>query len=130
MAGSITVSTISNDTGVFATQNGLTGIPKAWGNITGSTGAITNSFNVSSVTRNGTGDYTVTFTTAMANTNYTVIGNCQTNTASSIQIAVPWWSAITNTLISPTTSAFRISSANSPGAGVDTSTLFFAVLGN
>jgi len=45
----------------------------AWVNFNGvSTASIRDSFNVSSVTRNGTGDYTVNFTTAMVDTNYAV----------------------------------------------------------
>jgi hypothetical protein len=36
---------------------------------------IYGSFNVSSVTRNGTGDYTINFTTAMPSENYVTIGN-------------------------------------------------------
>jgi len=71
MAGKIVVSTLNNDTGVLATQNGMTGIAKAWVNFNGTgTVAIRGSFNVSSITDNGTGDYTVNFTTAMPNTNY------------------------------------------------------------
>ena len=34
--------------------------------------AIRDSFNVSTLTDNGTGDYTISFTSAMANTNYAV----------------------------------------------------------
>lgn len=75
MAGTVVVSTLNNDTGVLATQNGMTGIAKAWVNFDGTgTPAIRGSFNVSSITDNGTGDYTVNFTTAMANTNYAVAG--------------------------------------------------------
>ena len=57
------------------------GRAKAWVNFDGTFGTspftigyggIRNSFNVSSVTDNGTGDYTVTFATAMANANYAV----------------------------------------------------------
>lgn len=70
MAGALTISTLNNDTGVLATQNGMTGIAKAWVQYNGSTGAVNGSFNVSSVTRNNTGDYTVNFTTSMPNTNY------------------------------------------------------------
>ena len=70
MAGKITVSTINDSSGVLATQNGMTGIAKAWVVFTGSTGAITGSFNVGSITRNGTGDYTINFTTAMPNATY------------------------------------------------------------
>ena len=70
MAGRITVSTLNNDTGVLATQNGMTGIAKAWVNFVGSTATINGSFNVSSVTRSSTGNYVVNFTTAMSNANY------------------------------------------------------------
>lgn len=44
---------------------------RAWVNFDGTgTVAIRDSFNVSSITDNGTGAYTVTFATAMANANY------------------------------------------------------------
>ena len=76
MAGKIVASTINDDTGVLATQNGMTGIAKAWVNFNGTgTVAIRDSFNVSSITDNGTGDYTVNFTTAMPNANYSVVGS-------------------------------------------------------
>jgi hypothetical protein len=73
MAGRITVSTLNDDTGVLATQNGMSGIAKAWVSWTGSTGATLQAFNVSSVTRVATGRYTVSFTTAMPNTTYAVV---------------------------------------------------------
>ena len=75
MAGKLTLSTLNNDTGVLATQNGMTGIAKAWVNFNGTgTVAIRDSFNVSSITDNGTGQYTINFTTAMPNTNYVFNG--------------------------------------------------------
>jgi len=49
-------------------------LAKAWVNFAGASGSINSSYNVSSVTRNGTGDYTVNFTTAMANANYAITG--------------------------------------------------------
>jgi hypothetical protein len=71
MAGSLVISTLNNDTGVLATQNGMTGICKAWVNFNGSAGTINGTaFNVSSVTKNTTGNYNINFTTAMPNTNY------------------------------------------------------------
>lgn len=49
------------------------GSAKAWVNFNGTgTVAIRASFNVTSITDNGTGDYTVNFTSAMPDTNYTV----------------------------------------------------------
>ena len=127
MAGQLTIDTLRAGSGVFATQNGMTGIAKAWGNFNGSSGSVNSSFNVSSVTRNATGDYTINMTTAMPNTDYSVVGSCQTNNSASVQIAVPWWSTASNTLISPTTTAFRLSSSQSSGAGADSIRIFFAV---
>ena len=74
-ATAIKTNTLNTTTGVLATQNGMTGIAKAWvnfqGGYTGTTaGTINGSFNVSSITVNGTGNYTANFTTAMPNTNY------------------------------------------------------------
>lgn len=75
MAGALTISTLNDSSGVLATQNGMTGIAKAWVNFNGTgTVAIRDSFNVSSITDNGTGDYTINFTTAMPNVNYSWIG--------------------------------------------------------
>lgn len=47
---------------------------RAWVNFNGTgTVAIRASFNVSSITDNGTGDYTVNFTTAMPDANYSLV---------------------------------------------------------
>jgi hypothetical protein len=55
---------------------------RAWVNFNGTgTVAIRESGNVSSITDNGTGDYTVNFTTAMPDVNYAVLGNCDENGA-------------------------------------------------
>ena len=51
------------------------GLAKAWVNFNGTgTVAIRAGFNVSSITDNGTGDYTVNFTTAMVDANYCPVG--------------------------------------------------------
>jgi hypothetical protein len=51
---------------------------RAWVNFNGTgTVAIRASGNVSSITDNGTGDYTVNFATAMPDVNYSVSGMCQ-----------------------------------------------------
>jgi hypothetical protein len=71
MAGQLTIDTLRAGSGVLATQNGMTGIAKAWVNFNGTgTPAIRDSFNVSSITDNGTGAYTINFTTAMPNANF------------------------------------------------------------
>lgn len=74
MAGQLTIDTLKASSGVLATQNGMTGIAKAWVFFNGVTGTITSSFNVSSITVTGTGTYSVNLTTAMPNANYSVLG--------------------------------------------------------
>jgi osmotically-inducible protein OsmY len=89
MAGQLTVDQLRASTGVLATQNGMTGIAKAWCYYNGSTQTINGSFNISSVTYNGVGNYTFNFTTAMPNANYSAIaitGAGQTGTAGGISL--------------------------------------------
>lgn len=51
------------------------GSAKAWVNFNGTgTVSIRAAFNVSSITDNGTGDYTANFTTAMPDGNYAAVG--------------------------------------------------------
>jgi hypothetical protein len=70
------VTTVTNPSGGQPTIDGLA---KAWVNFNGTgTVAIRASLNVSSITDNGTGDYTLNFTTALADANYGFNGTCQT----------------------------------------------------
>ena len=66
------VNTIQNQPGTGAPS--IDGLAKAWVNFNGQgTVAIRASLNVSSITDNGTGDYTVNFTTPFIDTNYVVV---------------------------------------------------------
>lgn len=68
------VSSFSNDAGYITNTGNFTA--RAWVNFNGTgTVSIRASGNVSSITDNGVGDYTVNFTTAMPDTNYAVIGH-------------------------------------------------------
>ena len=63
------VNTLQDATG--NNQPAMPGAAKAWVNFNGTgTVAIRAAFNVSSITDNGTGSYTVNFTTAMPDANY------------------------------------------------------------
>lgn len=82
MAGTLTASIIKNDTTsppVFQNSAGteIGTLCRAWVNFDGTTspGTIRASYNVSSVTRNGTGQYTVNFTNAMVDTNYVTVAS-------------------------------------------------------
>jgi hypothetical protein len=72
-----TLTTPNIDSAQFATVSGTAPLyaARAWVNFNGTgTVAIRASGNVSSITDNGTGDYTVNFTTALVDANYTVCG--------------------------------------------------------
>jgi hypothetical protein len=71
--GAITTAKIGNGAVVAADLASDVYVAKAWVNFNGTgTVAIRASGNVSSITDNGTGDYTVNFTTTMVDANYTV----------------------------------------------------------
>lgn len=82
----------ADTSGIIKLQsNGVTTNALAWVNFngTGSSGSATvnNSYNVSSVTYTGTGDATISFTTAMANANYVISGSGQYDQANAISMA-------------------------------------------
>jgi len=65
------------------------GTARAWVNFNGTgTVAIRASFNVSSITDNGTGDYTVNFTNAMVDADYAVGGSSSGDSGSLSGITV------------------------------------------
>jgi len=72
----LTTTTLSDGTNSTSSTNCIRGSAKAWVNINGASGAsptIRASYNVSSVTRTGTGAYTVNFTNAFADANYSYV---------------------------------------------------------
>jgi len=76
-AGSVTFNTLSTST--TEADNVASRTAKAWVNFDGTTNTAGNctiraAFNVSTVADNGTGNYTVNFTTNMASVNYVVSG--------------------------------------------------------
>jgi hypothetical protein len=81
MAGTLITSTIqgttlTDGTNSTSTTNCIQGSAKAWVNFNGTgTVAIRASYNVSSITDNGTGDYTVNFTNALPDANYSITGS-------------------------------------------------------
>jgi hypothetical protein len=79
----LVTQTISNGTVSTSSANVIQGSAKAWVNFNGSgTVAIRASYNVSSITDNGTGDYTVNFTNAFADANYAFIAQAGNGGAS------------------------------------------------
>ena len=87
------------------------GRAKAWVNFNGtSTVAIRASFNVSSITDNGTGDYTVNFTNALADANYAATFGCLVNSGSGDMRGV--------NSVAPTTTTLRVYGTDGSQANV------------
>ena len=106
------------------------GRAKAWVNFDGTTNTsgscdVRNSFNVSSVTDNGTGDYTINFTSALANANYVVTGTSggQNNTTNGSVYQYDQGTA-------KTTSACRIITFTTSGGFVDAPQIAAAFFGD
>jgi hypothetical protein len=75
MAGSLTIDTLNTSSGVFSSQNAMSGIAKAWVSFTGNpTSTVTQSFNVSSITYINTGRYQINYTNALTSNNQAVVG--------------------------------------------------------
>ncbi|MCZ4673401.1 hypothetical protein O4O00_03245 [Citrobacter sedlakii] len=75
---------VLNATDVGAPTGSSAQMCKAWCVFNGTTGTITAANNVSSVIKNGVGDFVVNFTSALASGNYAVIGSAYNNFGSSV----------------------------------------------
>jgi hypothetical protein len=93
MAGTLVISTLSDGTNSTSATNPIMGSAKAWVNFNGSSGAasIRASYNVSSVTYNSAGDFTINFSAAFSDANYAAvfgggIGDATAGTIASMSI--------------------------------------------
>lgn len=120
MAGQLTAATLDSGTSgtppVFnasGTQIGT--LCRAWVSFNGGNGntggAINAQFNVSSVTRNTTGDYTINFTNALSSASYAVAFGSQPITAGAGSSGQNTWPIIYPTTGVQTTTSLRIANA-------------------
>lgn len=99
-----TTGTVLNDATV--------GVCRAWVNFNGTgTVAIRASFNVTNITDNGVGDYTVNFTTAMPDANYSSVASCSPSAGPNQRVVVMNFAGTSNTISAPTSSACRFSTS-------------------
>jgi hypothetical protein len=88
-AGTLTEVMSLDPTNGLIFSNGTPGI-KAFCRFNGTgTPAIAAGFNVASITDNGTGDYTLNFTTALTDTNYTVIATSKASNNTTLERVYP-----------------------------------------
>lgn len=115
----IKATTLSNLAGskTVPTDTVVDGSAKAWVNFNGTgTVAIRRAFNVSSITDNGTGAYTVNFTTAMPDANY----------SATIAFQRPSTTGYADVL-NVTTSSIGMRIQNSAGVGEDSALLSISI---
>lgn len=116
-----------------ATMKSHQGIAIAWVNFNGTgTVAIRDSYNVSSITDNGTGDYTINFASALTNANYCPVFGQISNGASGPIVNTGVAAAnLTSAPTTKTTSALRINTGatNAPGL-YDLAEIYCAILGD
>ena len=100
---------ITNGTDSITVEGAVKGSAKAWVNFNGTgTVAIRASYNVSSITDNGTGDYTVNFTTAMVDANYATIITPDIKTSTSVPSSNGGYIGALNRNAVATASAVRV----------------------
>lgn len=108
--------------GSVATAYGV----RAWINFDGTSGSIGTgraSGNISSVTDNGTGDYTLNFSNAMPDANYAVIGSASNSAGGVVGIAlIPDYPNATQT-----TTAVRIESVTTATSNFDAANYCVAI---
>jgi hypothetical protein len=99
-------------------------VAQAWTNFDASSGTPTNvsSFNVTSFTDNATGDFTVNFTNALRDANYTVANTTTATTTSRVHSATNGGAATTKT-----TTACRVQ-VGSGGSAVDPAGTYFSFI--
>ena len=123
----------SDGSGVIKVQsNGVTTNALAWVNFNGTTspGTIRAQYNVSSVTKNGTGDYTLNFTNALTDANYVPVCPSVLLSGTGITLSVANYARTPNTEVLPTTTAFRFSTTNTSATAQDLANCYVAIFGN
>ena len=120
MAGTIAADTLTHSTaGSIATNYVVQGSAKAWFNFNGlGTVALSDSFNMSSVTDNGSGDYTPVMSAALGNANYAVVvgGQIRSN-GSSVNVVFQTKGTTHGTPDLKTTTQVRMDGKRSGGVG-------------
>lgn len=93
---------------------------RAWVNFNGTgTVAIVSSGNMTSITDNGIGDYSLNFTSAMPDANYALAGSCTDNTNASANLIIIYSAGSGGS--GPSTTSCRIATVNTGSGAIDLS---------
>jgi hypothetical protein len=124
------IASTADGSGIIKIQsNSVTTNALAWVNFNGTgTVAIRSSYNVSSITDNGTGDYTVNFATALSDANYVFAGAGQRDNAGTANNDILIGQFRSDT--ARTTSSCRVVSIASPSTPFDAPSVMVIFFGN
>ena len=112
-SGQAIVTDASGQLAFASVGNSADSVAKAWVNFNGTgTIAIRSSYNVSSITDHGSGDFTINFTNNMPNTNYIVVGFANDETSRVCILGNESFSRD----VSPNRDVFAVGSARMPTA--------------
>ena len=112
---------ITNGTDSITVEGAVKGSAKAWVNFNGTgTVAIRASYNVSSITDNGTGDFTVNFATALVDANYATVASAGRGTPGSALVSPSYSTA-------PAAGSHRIGTYSVAGTLQDYDYIFVAI---
>ena len=124
-----TLTTPNIDSAQIATVSGTAPLYmcRAWVNFNGTgTVAIRGSGNVSSITDNGTGNYTINFTTAMPDANYAVKGTCNGVPGATSNSAGIYSTSNAGANANITTALCQVYTGNDSSAAIDCAYVSFA----
>jgi hypothetical protein len=105
----------------------------AWVNFNGTSASpITPraNYNVGSITKNATGDYTLNFTNALTDANYSAVASGSPAYGAANTLGVQLFTDASITESAPTTSAMRIKTSNTGGTAIDVKYVCVAIFGN
>jgi hypothetical protein len=124
----IVAQTLSNGTVSTSTANCIRGSARAWVNFDGlnSPYSIRASYNVSSITRNATGYYTINMTNALPDVNYSVTGSSAVSAGNLTGITV-FTGTSSATYVAGTTTSFNIAVSNYTVAILDSPAISISV---
>ena len=102
-------------------------IAKAWINYNGTTASVRDSYNIGSITDNGTGQHTINYSTAMSDANYSIVVFAHDDESGS-----GWWrTAVSQDGASQLAGSFAVETIHSSGNNyVDSDTVCVQVFGN
>ena len=92
---------------------------RAWVQFAGASGTRNGNFNVSSVTRNATGYYTVNFTNALSDANYSTVASASASSGGNIPVIDAFGTNSGSYYQAPTTTSCTVYTTNLSATAID-----------